>query len=77
MALTKFLGLTVCFISKLAKERVLLREEHLHVLHADVDDSGSDVGAQCVNTLEKDIRVGQGLNLLFHTHSLSSSEKSM
>lgn len=52
MALTKFLGLIVSIISKLAEEGVLLREEHLHVLHADVDDSGSDVGAQRVNTLK-------------------------
>lgn len=57
MALTKFLGLSVSIISKLAEEGVLLREEHLHVLHADVEDSGSDVGTQRVNTLKKDINI--------------------
>lgn len=69
MALTKFLGLTVSIISKLAKEGVLLREEHLHVLHADVDDSGSDVGAQCVNTLEKDISMVSRIELSSLSHT--------
>lgn len=50
--LTKFLGLTVSIISQLAEKGVLLGEENLHVLHADINDSGSDVGTNCVNTLK-------------------------
>lgn len=33
---------------------VLLGEENLHILHADVDYPGSDVGAEGVNTLDKE-----------------------